>query len=97
MRWVIIADELSASGWRLAGAQPLIATKKSVREHFSEAQRDADLILITADLARQLPAAMLDAALLSEKPLIAMITALPNGSEPEDLAQRARRVLGIAV
>jgi|SRR5580658_2328507 vacuolar-type H+-ATPase subunit F/Vma7 len=97
MRWVIIADELSALGWRLAGAQPFIATKESVQERFTEAQRDADLILITADLAKQLPAAMLEAALLSDKPLIAMIAALPNGSEPEDLALRATRVLGIAV
>jgi hypothetical protein len=40
---------------------------------------------------------MLEAALLSDKPLIAMIAALTNGSEPEDLALRATRVLGIAV
>jgi vacuolar-type H+-ATPase subunit F/Vma7 len=97
MRWVIIADELSALGWRLAGAQPLIATAQSVQARFAEAQRDADLILITADLAKQLPEAMLDAALLREKPLIAMIAGLPNGSEPPDLAQQAKRTLGIAV
>jgi vacuolar-type H+-ATPase subunit F/Vma7 len=97
MRWVIIADELSALGWRLAGAQPLIATAQSVQARFAEARRDADLILITADLAKQLPEAMLDAALLREKPLIAMIAGLLNGSEPPDLAQQAKRTLGIVV
>jgi len=97
MRWVVIADELSAVGWRLAGAQPLIATADSVQAHFTQAQRDADLILITADLARQLPQDVLDAALLEEKPLIAMMAALPNGGEPADLARKAGRVLGIAV
>jgi len=92
-----MADELSALGWRLAGAQPLIAAPDSVQERFTAAARDADLILITADLAKCLPQAVFDAALLAEKPLIAVIPALPNGSEPPDLGQQVKRVLGIAV
>jgi vacuolar-type H+-ATPase subunit F/Vma7 len=96
MRWIIIADELSALGWRLAGAQPLIAAQHSVEERFAEARRDADLILITAELATHLPQSVLNAALLLEKPLIAIIPALPSGSEPPDLDQQVRHVLGIA-
>jgi vacuolar-type H+-ATPase subunit F/Vma7 len=96
MRWVIIADELSALGWRLAGAQALLAAEHSVGERFAEAQRDADLILITADLATRLPESVLNAALLAEKPLIAVIPRLPSGSEPPDLDQQVRHALGIA-
>jgi vacuolar-type H+-ATPase subunit F/Vma7 len=97
MRWVVIADELSTLGWRLAGAQSLIAGQSTVQERFADAGRDADLILITADLASQLPKTVLDAALLADRPLIALIPGLPSGGEPHDLDQEVKHVLGIAV
>jgi vacuolar-type H+-ATPase subunit F/Vma7 len=97
MNWVIISNELSALGWRLAGAQPLIADEHSVQERFAEARHGADLVLITADLAERLPQSVLDAALLSEKPLIAVIAGLPSGREPADLEQEVKQVLGIVV
>jgi vacuolar-type H+-ATPase subunit F/Vma7 len=97
MRWVLIADELSALGWRIVGARSLIATGATVQECFAEARRDADFLLITADLATQLPKAVFDAALLADKPLIAQIAGLPGGGEPPDLDQEVKHVLGIAV
>lgn len=97
MNWVILSDEVSALGWRLAGAQPLIAEEHSIEERFAEARQRADLVLITADLAKSLPDSVLDAALLAEKPLIALIAGLPGGSEPPDLEQQVKQVLGIAV
>jgi vacuolar-type H+-ATPase subunit F/Vma7 len=97
MNWVIISDEVSALGWRLAGAQPLIAEEHSIQERLAEARQHADLVFITADLARRLPDSLLSAALLAEKPLMAVISGLPSGSEPPDLEQEVRRVLGIAV
>src|SRR5580658_6519663 len=97
MNWVIISNEVSALGWRLAGARPLIADEHSVQERLAEARRGADLVLITADLAGRLPDSVLDAALLAEKPLIAVIAGLPSGREPPDLEQEVKRVLGIAV
>jgi vacuolar-type H+-ATPase subunit F/Vma7 len=97
MRWVVIADELSTLGWRLAGARPLIATEHSVGQLFAAAGREADLILITADLAAHLPGAVLTAALLTDKPLLAVIPGLAQRSEPADLEQQVEHVLGIAV
>jgi vacuolar-type H+-ATPase subunit F/Vma7 len=97
MNWVIISDEVSAVGWRLAGAQPLIVEEHNVQERLAEAQQRADLVFITADLAQRLPDSLLSAALLAEKPLIAVISGLPSGSEPPDLEQEVKRVLGIAV
>jgi vacuolar-type H+-ATPase subunit F/Vma7 len=97
MNWVIISDEVGALGWRLAGAQPLIADEHSVQERLAEAGRGADLVLITADLAKRLPDSVLNAALVAEKPLIAVIAGLTSGAEPPDLEQEVRRVLGIAV
>jgi hypothetical protein len=40
---------------------------------------------------------VLSAALLAEKPLVAVIGGLPSGSEPPDLEQEVKHVLGIAV
>ena len=97
MNWVIIADELSALGWRLAGAEPRIADEYSVQECLAEARRGADLVFITADLAKRVPDSVLNAALLAEKPLIAVITGLPKGNEPPDLEQDLKHALGIAV
>jgi vacuolar-type H+-ATPase subunit F/Vma7 len=97
MKWVIISDELSALGWRLAGAQPLIADEHTVQERLAEARPGADLILITADLATRLPGSVLNEALLAEKPLVAVIAGLPSGNEPPDLEQEVKHVLGIAV
>jgi vacuolar-type H+-ATPase subunit F/Vma7 len=97
MNWVIISNEVSALGWRLAGAQPLIADERSVQKGLAEARRDADLVLITAELAKHLPDSVLNAALLAEKPLIAVIPGLPSCSEPPDLEQEVKHVLGMDV
>lgn len=95
MNWVIISDEVSALGWRLAGAQPLIADEQSVEERLAEARQRADLVFITADLAKRLPESVLSTALLAEKPLLAVISG--RGSEAPDLEQEVKHVLGIAV
>ena len=97
MNWVIISDEVGALGWRLAGAQPLIADPHGVEERFAEAGRRADLVLITADLAARLPDSLLSAALLAEKPLIAVIADVSGGSDPPDLEGEVTKVLGIVV
>jgi len=96
MNWVVISDEVSAAAWRLAGARPLIADAHSVKGRFAEA-RQADLVLITADLARLLPTAVLEAALLAEKPLIALIAGPPGSNSPPDIEQDVKRVLGVAI
>lgn len=97
MNWVIISNELSALGWRLAGARPIIADEHNVQECLAEARRGADFILITADLAKRVTDSELAAALLAEKPLVAVIAGLPSRNEPPNLEQEVKRVLGIAV
>jgi vacuolar-type H+-ATPase subunit F/Vma7 len=96
MKWVVISDEATALGWRLAGAQALIADPRNVQERLAEVQRETDLVLIAADLAERLPESVLTAALLAEKPLIAVIPGLVSAKEPPDLERAVKRVLGIA-
>jgi vacuolar-type H+-ATPase subunit F/Vma7 len=97
MNWVVISDETSALGWRLAGARAIIADPRNVAEQVAEARQHADLLFITADLSRHLPPALLGAALLAEKPLMLVIPAVTGGEQPADLEREARHVLGIAV
>jgi vacuolar-type H+-ATPase subunit F/Vma7 len=97
MKWVIISDELSALGWRLAGARQLIADEHSVQARLAEAQGDADVVFVTADLTRRLPDSVRKEALLKETPLVAVIAGLPAGSEPPDLELEVKHVLGVGV
>lgn len=97
MKWVIISDELGALGWRLAGAQQLIADGHNVQGRLAEAQGEADVVFVTVELAQRLPESVFEEALLNEKPIIAVIAGLPSGSEPPDLEREVKRVLGIGV
>ena len=97
MNWVTISDELSGCGWRLAGAQVLIADEHSVQDCFAQAALSADVVFITADLAAYLPDPVLKRAELAEKPLLVTIARLPRGSEPPDLEQEVKHLLGITL
>jgi vacuolar-type H+-ATPase subunit F/Vma7 len=94
---VLIADELTALGWRLIGSRILLPEAGSVRKCWLEALRSADLVLITAEYAQALPPLELDAALLAEKPLVLVIADLRNRREPSAIEESVRRALGVSV
>ena len=97
MKWVIIADEITAVGWRLAGAQVQLPDARSVAECFGAAQRSADLVFITAELAAHLPTAQLENALLAYRPLILVISDVSNSRQPPDIVDEVRHALGVAI
>ena len=91
----VIADELTAVGWRVAGAKVSIATAGDVEERLQQALGRAELVLITAELAACVPAARLQAALEAFPPLTLIIADLRHTQEPPDLEVQARRALGV--
>jgi vacuolar-type H+-ATPase subunit F/Vma7 len=95
MQLAVIADEITAIGWRLAGAQVHLAGSTSVADSLQKALRSADLILITAQLAAQVPSAQLDQALHALAPLLLVIPDVQQRSEPADLEREVRRALGV--
>ena len=97
MNWVVIADEISAVGWRLAGANVQTPDARTVAECFISAQRSADLVFITAALAVHLPVPQLQSALLAQQPLLLVIADLRHSREPPDIDEVARRALGVAI
>lgn len=95
MQLAVIADEISALGWRLAGAQVHLPESTRVADSLRAALRSADLVLITAQLAAQLPASQLDQALHALAPLVLVIPDVRERAEPADLERLVRRALGV--
>lgn len=91
----MIADELTAVAWRLAGARVYLPEQQSVEQCLHTAQGRADLILLTAELAQAIPQAELEAALLAAEPLLLIIPDVRHVQEPPDVAHAARRALGM--
>jgi len=92
---IFIGDELSASGFRLTGIETLVPKPDAIGLAFEEARARGSLLIMTADLARQIPAPQLEAAMLAETPALAIIPDVLFCASPPDLARRLRSVLGI--
>jgi vacuolar-type H+-ATPase subunit F/Vma7 len=95
MKLTVIADEVSALGWRLIGAHAKVPGPDTARGCFREALRGADAVLITAEHARAIPATELNAALLAAKPLVLVIADLRHQDEPQEIEDEVRRALGV--
>jgi vacuolar-type H+-ATPase subunit F/Vma7 len=92
---IFIGDELSAAGFRLTGIETMVASPDAAAAALEQARGRAGLVIMTADLARYVPALDLEAALLAEAPTLAIIPDVRFRTSPPDLARRLRSVLGI--
>jgi len=97
MKLAVIADEVTALGWRLVGARVLLPGVQTARDCFRDALGSADIVLITAGHARAIPAADLSAALLASAPLALVIADLRQDQTPPEIEQEVRRALGVPV
>lgn len=97
MRLAVIADEASAIGWRLIGAEVHVPGGEPPSEHLRAARAGAQLVIITAELARAVPPDELTEALHALEPLVLVIPDLRHAEEPPDIAAEVRRALGVAV
>lgn len=92
---VFIGDELSATGFRLTGVKSVVTAPDAAEDALHDAQKQAALVIITAELARHMPAASLEAALIAEAPALAIIPDVRMHTPLPDLARKLRRALGI--
>jgi len=92
---VFIGDELTATGFRLTGLETFTPAPAAVAETFMDSRRRASLVILTAECARFIPPATLEAALLAERPPVAVIPDALARVEPAALARRMKSVLGI--
>jgi vacuolar-type H+-ATPase subunit F/Vma7 len=91
---VFIGDELSATGFRLTGVKPVVAAPDAAAALY-DVRKQAALVIMTAELARHVPAAELEAALIAEAPALAIIPDVRMRTPLPDLARKLRRALGI--
>lgn len=85
---VFVGDEVSALGFRLAGVETRVPGVDELESVLSAAEKDAALVIVTAELARS--------TRTSPKRGVRLVIADAKGSVfPPDFAQRVRRELGI--
>ena len=91
-----IGDEATAAGYRLAGAEVRVPSPAEAVETFHRAHEpETDLILLSAEVAAQLPGEELAAAVLGERPLVAIVPDVHGRHAPPDVARDVRLALGI--
>ncbi len=93
----VIADELTAALWRIGGASVDTPDRAEVTEAFEKMLGTAELLIITAEYAQQLPRRRLAEALHARAPLVLVVADVLARRQAPDLAVYARRVLGIDV
>ena len=91
-----IGDEVTAAGYRLAGAEARVPVPSEAGEVFRRAFADGtDVILLSAALAAEVDAEELSAALIAEAPLVAIVADAFGRCPPPDVARDVRLALGI--
>jgi len=91
-----IGNALDAAGWRLAGAVTYTPGPLAARQALAEARRSAAIVLVSTAVARGLPAAELEAALVALQPLVVVLPDEDGGAPLSvDPAERVRRQLGL--
>ncbi len=92
---IFIGDELTATGFRLTGIETLTPAPDEIAPAFDAACRRAALVFITAEAALRVPGGALDAALLADHPIVAVIPDVLTRVQPASLARRIKCILGI--
>ena len=91
-----IGDEATAAGYRLAGAEVRVPSAAEAPEVFRRVlAEDTDLVLLSAEFAAVLPTAELEAAVLGDRPLVAIVPDAHGRHAPPDVAREVRLALGI--
>ena len=95
-RLYYIGDEATAAGYRLAGAEVRVPAEAEAPDVFRRAlAADTDLVLLSAEFAAALPRDELEAAVLGDRPLVAIVPDVHGRHPAPDVARDVRMALGI--
>jgi vacuolar-type H+-ATPase subunit F/Vma7 len=92
---IYLGDEVSAAGFRLAGAQVLTPCAGEEASALAWARAQAPLVLLSATVAERVGDATLRAALASPAPLVLVVPDRLGEVPLPDLAARLRGQLGL--
>ena len=92
----LLADEVTAAGFRLAGVEVHVPDDGDLARRFQRLCEEAQLVLVTAELAERLPAGLLRRQQRASRALVLVIGDARGRREPEALGAILRRQLGMA-
>lgn len=90
-----LGDEVTAAGYRLAGARVRIPAEREATAAFDEARALSPLVLVSAAVAAKVDPATLRNALMALGPLVLIVPDAQGEVPLPDLAARLRGQLGM--
>jgi vacuolar-type H+-ATPase subunit F/Vma7 len=95
-RCAFIGDEVSATGFRLAGVAAYCPAPAQAPALFRRLRAEAALVLITQEALGWVGEGPVRAATLAGRPLVLVIPDVRGRSSPPDIGEAIRRQLGMA-
>ena len=92
---IYLGNDVSAAGYRLAGARVRTSAAGDARAALTQALVDAPLVLVSAALATDIGEAALLPALAATEPLVLVVADANGSAAPPDVAARMRAQLGL--
>jgi len=92
---VVIGDEVTCTGFRLAGVEIASPSPEDTAQALATAREEADIVVLTAEYARHLPESTLENALAAQHPTVTVIPDIRERQQPENLPAKIRATLGI--
>ena len=93
--YVFIGDEVTAAGFRLAGAEVQVAPPEAGADLFRRLGETAELLIVTAETAAHIPDELLRRATDEGHPLVLVVPDASGRQRPRDLAATLRTQLGM--
>ncbi|HRP95956.1 MAG TPA: V-type ATP synthase subunit F [Rhodocyclaceae bacterium] len=90
-----VGDELSAAGFRLAGARVHTPAPGQEASVLQQALRESAFVLITAEVATRIAPAIMNRVLASAEPLVIVVPDVRQRCAPTDLGRAVRAQLGM--
>jgi vacuolar-type H+-ATPase subunit F/Vma7 len=92
---IYLGDEVTAAGYRLAGAHVRVPVAGEATVAFDEARAQSQVVLVSAAVAAKVDPVMLRSALMALAPLVLIVPDAQGEVPLPDLAARLRGQLGM--
>jgi vacuolar-type H+-ATPase subunit F/Vma7 len=90
-----LGDEISAAGYRLAGAEVIVPAEGNATAAFHAARASSPLVLVSAAVAAGIDPGELRSAMMALQPLVLIVPDVHGEVPLPDLAARLRGQLGM--